>query len=53
MPYSSIHMNFGHKQTCLAVKKGMKQPYFTILGNLVHLSITKKAYLYIWAKFKG
>jgi len=41
MPYSSIHMNYGHKQTYLAVKKGMKKPYFTILGTLVHLSITK------------
>ena len=45
MPYSIIHMNFGHTQTYLVVKKGMKQPYFTILGTLVHLSITKKAYL--------
>ena len=45
MPYSSIHMNSGHKQTCLVVKKGMKQPYFIILGTLVHLFITKKDYV--------
>ena len=45
MPYSGIHMNSGHKQTYLVVKKGMKQPYFTILGTLVHLSITEKEYL--------
>ena len=45
MPYSSIHMNYGHKQTCLVVKKGMKQPYLTILGTLVHLSITEQEYL--------
>ena len=45
MPYSNIHMNFGHKQTYLIVKKGMKHPYFSILGTLVYLSITKQAYL--------
>ena len=45
MPYSSIHMNFGNKQTRLTVKKGMKQPYFSILGTLVHISITKQEYL--------
>ena len=27
------------------LKKGMKQPYFSILGTLVYLSITKQAYL--------
>ena len=45
MPYSNIHMKFGHKQTRLTVKKGMKQPYFSILGTRVHLSITKQVYL--------
>ena len=46
MPYSRIHMNFnGHKQTCLVVKKGMKQPYFTILGTLMQLSIIEQEHL--------
>ena len=45
MAYSSIHMNFGHKQTYLIVKRGMKKPYFSILGTLLHLSITKQVYL--------
>ena len=39
MPYRSIHMNYGHKQTCLAVKKGYEATLFHHLGHpcaLIH-----------------
>ena len=39
MPYRNIHMNFGHKKTCLAVKKGYEATLFHHLGNpcaLIH-----------------
>ena len=42
MPYSSIHMNFGHKQTCLTVKKGYEATLFQHLGHpcaLIHHQI--------------